>query len=417
MCVAHVYVVCLPQHEKEKEDELKMAITYARQADFEQNNRLIWERHPPIGPWGTQRPRLGARLMVRNQLKRLLPAIVAELSDWKENSRVKTAKMLRTLLVYAEEVTTGSLNVILSMLARSLHQQDAMTQSILIDCALLIGRFTHPNAFVIQLIEEEEAHLHEFPEWRPSRLRVLAETIRGTTASRLLPHVESILDSLARFEHIESASPGINLHLARVLHALIENIGEHACAHIDQILRLLIVAYSRKLGEPFEEPWLPVAEAALRAMHALATICGGTDVAALLATRFEKLLVLIMGDSSSGGAEWAPSLALAGLVHATTLPLGMFSMLVDVIRDALRSELVTIVHFALKELERLLALVTTNASSCDPALLDILQSKLSALVSSALIPCASQFKDQVCASSMQSSSVQSVWEALPLSLL
>jgi hypothetical protein len=346
-----------------------------------------------------------------------MPAIVAELSDWKENSRVKTAKMLRTLIVYGEEVTTGSLNVILSMLARSLHQQDAMTQSILIDCALLLGRFTHPNAFIIQLIEEEEAHLHEFPEWRPSRLRVLAETVRGTTKARLLPHIESVLDSLSRFEHIESASPSIGLQLARVLHALIENIGELAGGHIDRILRLLLVVYSRKLSEPVEELWLPVADAALHGMQALARVCCRSDAATLLTSRFEQLLVLIMGDGSTGGAEWAPSLALVGIVHATTLPLGMFAMLVDVLRDAMRSELVTIVHFALKELERLVAFVSKNAGACDPALVEMLHSKLSSLVTIALVPCAFDFKNRVSASSTQSSSMRSLWEALPLSLL
>ena len=54
----------------------------------------------------TERPRIGMRLYIRGLSKRFLAALVAELTNWVSTTRLKSAQLLKLLVVLCEEHLT-----------------------------------------------------------------------------------------------------------------------------------------------------------------------------------------------------------------------------------------------------------------------------------------------------------------------
>jgi len=50
-----------------------------------------------------ERPRIGMRLYVRGNIKRFLSALVNELTNWLSKTRLKSANLLKVIVVLCEE--------------------------------------------------------------------------------------------------------------------------------------------------------------------------------------------------------------------------------------------------------------------------------------------------------------------------
>ena len=54
---------------------------------------------------GTTRPRLGCRILVNRNQSKILPGLLNDLNTWVDETRIKSVKLLATLLLYSEEHT------------------------------------------------------------------------------------------------------------------------------------------------------------------------------------------------------------------------------------------------------------------------------------------------------------------------
>jgi hypothetical protein len=71
-----------------------------------------------------ERPRLGTRLYVRGCTRRFLKPLLAELTNWNHKSRLASAKLLRTVVVYCEESLTEQLHTMVPDLAHAFKVND-----------------------------------------------------------------------------------------------------------------------------------------------------------------------------------------------------------------------------------------------------------------------------------------------------
>lgn len=55
----------------------------------------------------TGRPRLGTRLYVRGNTRRILRALLEELCNWISRTRLQSARLLRTIIIFCEVSGAG----------------------------------------------------------------------------------------------------------------------------------------------------------------------------------------------------------------------------------------------------------------------------------------------------------------------
>ncbi|CAM9216522.1 unnamed protein product, partial [Choristocarpus tenellus] len=67
------------------------------------------------------RPRIGARLYVRGNTRRFIQPLLTELSNWISRTRLQSAMLFRTLIVYCEEHLTVEMHKMIPQLQRALN--------------------------------------------------------------------------------------------------------------------------------------------------------------------------------------------------------------------------------------------------------------------------------------------------------
>lgn len=104
---------------------------------------------PALPPPFQERPNLATRLYVRTNTRRILPALLEELSHWMAPARLLSAKLLRALIVFYEDSLVDDLPTLLPALLKALtwaHEVEKKEDleelaAILTDCAELMGWF------------------------------------------------------------------------------------------------------------------------------------------------------------------------------------------------------------------------------------------------------------------------------------
>jgi trimeric autotransporter adhesin len=128
------------------------------------------ETDGPLPAPFTERPRLGARLFVRSQGRRVLPPLLRELREWESfggayasgraGARARAAALLAALLVFYEEAATQDSADLAGALAASLEPEDSTAKtasdadavaSSLRAATRVAGRFLAPTAWLALL--------------------------------------------------------------------------------------------------------------------------------------------------------------------------------------------------------------------------------------------------------------------------
>jgi hypothetical protein len=90
------------QYEKEHEKDLKKLMYYMPEA-FGEDLYGVGEDALTLPPPFTKRPRLGSRILIKNNFKSVVNPVIGEMSSWQIELRAKAAVLLRTMLVFLED--------------------------------------------------------------------------------------------------------------------------------------------------------------------------------------------------------------------------------------------------------------------------------------------------------------------------
>ncbi|XP_054278920.1 dynein axonemal assembly factor 5-like [Macrosteles quadrilineatus] len=166
------------QFVQENENDLKDKIDYLQET---------LAHYPP----NVCRPNLGCRTLVQRELSRYLPAVVAELDDWKADVRVKSAQLLCVTVQHAEANITQHLEKTLPALYRACGDADARVVDNIERAAEMLGYFV-PTDVYWRLMKPSVQECTG-----PGPVCVLAAVIRSSPRKAVQPQLVDLANILA----------------------------------------------------------------------------------------------------------------------------------------------------------------------------------------------------------------------------
>lgn len=193
---------CGNEYESTHVDEIIERVQYGVDGDTRSNHT-----DPLPYPFMT-RPKLGARLFVRNNSKTFLEALLNELRNWIPATRVQSLKLLCILIVYFEEHLTMEIQKIITAIIKALLkiQADEDKKNLvqfevdLKNILILIGRFVDPSVYSKVVLNRIVASLSfdEFMSCNTFKAYMIAlrSMVLGSLPRRVLPCLPSIVTCL-----------------------------------------------------------------------------------------------------------------------------------------------------------------------------------------------------------------------------
>mmetsp|Transcript_41037 Transcript_41037/g.80500 ORF Transcript_41037/g.80500 Transcript_41037/m.80500 type:complete len:949 (-) Transcript_41037:49-2895(-) len=179
-------------HEEWQQRELEDEIYYMKEVESESRAHLHSLNAILPAPW-TERPSLGTRLVLRKFIPRYLPAILAELSDWKEAPQENAICLLRTLLVLGEEYITSSIQDMLPAFENICTRDTIAPEAI--DCMMLLGRYGSLS-HSLQIISRHIMNQIGDPHQRRGSLTLLSYIFLGVPPMSLPESMPTFLGML-----------------------------------------------------------------------------------------------------------------------------------------------------------------------------------------------------------------------------
>lgn len=200
------------EYEKENQED----VIERRQYGVDGDRRSV--HHGLVLPFPfKERPRLGERLYVRGCTRRFLKPLLNELTDWKGKTKLSSARLLRTVIVYSEEALTQDLNVLVPELCAAFkviegNKDDKDVYLILCQCCELLGRFIAPDSYVPFLLPRLKGELAVLPGGIDGTGRALVLLLakwfmRGSSPKELVKHAEELSGALTDEFVITSGIP------------------------------------------------------------------------------------------------------------------------------------------------------------------------------------------------------------------
>ncbi|KAG8230899.1 hypothetical protein J437_LFUL002930 [Ladona fulva] len=121
------------QYETENDEELKDVKNYSFSTP---------SHYPQIA-----RPRLGCRILVKNNFSKILPALIKELGDWTSEVRLKSACLLYQLILHLENNVTLNLEKVLTGMYFAAGDEEESIVKQVEKSAELIGYFVPPDVY------------------------------------------------------------------------------------------------------------------------------------------------------------------------------------------------------------------------------------------------------------------------------
>ena len=149
-------------------------------------------------PWPFEdrgRPALGSRLLVRAFMHRFLKPVLGELGNWRSDCRKQSALLLRVVIIYAEDVLTQELPILVVAFCRALaairregyDEKDLILQG----CCEALGRYVVPETFLPFLAPRITGDMDVVPNGTDAAMRadvtlILAAFLRGAKPATIL---------------------------------------------------------------------------------------------------------------------------------------------------------------------------------------------------------------------------------------
>lgn len=201
--VANKAYACLQVCGKQYEEEHTEDILEKRQYGIDGDDRINLDK--PLPRPFTDRPRIGMRLYVRGNCKRFLAALVHELTNWIAPTRLKSAQLLKLVIVLCEEHTTMEMHMLLPQLLKALKfakdDKDHDLVAALREIFELLGRYIVPEIYLYYILPRLRGDPDVQPfgtdsETRIAVMKMLQSLLEGSKAKTIVPFFQEMIQLL-----------------------------------------------------------------------------------------------------------------------------------------------------------------------------------------------------------------------------
>ncbi|KAE9539721.1 hypothetical protein AGLY_004973 [Aphis glycines] len=163
-------------------------------------------------PPNVKRPNLGCRTLVTREVLKLLPVIIRELDDWKEDISIKSGQLLCVVALNAENSVIQHLNQLLTAMTKCCRQPDHVASNHVRRAAEIMSYFISPSTylkFLLPTMSDIEPHV--------GHLIILSGLLKNVKSFELSTHVKSIITFLEKPEICEVYDPLFKKYLLQVI--------------------------------------------------------------------------------------------------------------------------------------------------------------------------------------------------------
>ena len=181
-------------------------------------------------PFST-RPGPSVRSLVTRIMPRMLPFVLEETKAWTLDARIRAAKVLRTILVCAEDAATAHLPEILDALCKMFLDEEAAVRAVALECARVIGAYIAASASLPILFTRALGKAQGLggDEHQAGALFVISSLVSGFGPDALASNVPDISRVLAHRDVRESDSALVQAQIIEVVDAILD-----AAEHFDE---------------------------------------------------------------------------------------------------------------------------------------------------------------------------------------
>lgn len=229
----HCLQLCGKEYEADHHDE----IIEKRQYGVDGDERINLDK--PLPPPFTSRPRIGIRLYVRGNTKRFLIALVNELTNWIAPTRLKSANLLKMIIVLCEEHLTMEIHTLLPSLINALKfardDRDVALQQSMLEMLELLGRYLLPEIYLYYILPRlrGDADVVQFgvdAETRITVMQLLQALLSGSKSSQVLPFFDELITVLTDAFVISNESTALQAAATQVIASILSSLkgkGKH----------------------------------------------------------------------------------------------------------------------------------------------------------------------------------------------
>ncbi|XP_022102374.1 dynein assembly factor 5, axonemal-like isoform X2 [Acanthaster planci] len=207
---------------------------YAKENEEELKDQMDFERIIELPPGETRRPNLGCRMLIFRNLSKILPGLLHDLTDWTASNRIMSAKLLRVLLLNAEDHTTQHMEKLLSGMYKACGDEEKEVVAKMLQSAELVGFFVDPQIYWKLMSPSVQS------AQSPGVLMTLAALMRGSRQEALHPQLQSVCDVLADPEVCRSEQSSYQIQLVSCVEAIMST-GREQCSEVSLPLFTVLV--------------------------------------------------------------------------------------------------------------------------------------------------------------------------------
>ncbi|XP_038066344.1 dynein assembly factor 5, axonemal-like isoform X2 [Patiria miniata] len=256
---------------------------YAKENEEELKDQMDFGKYVKLPPGETKRPNLGCRTLIFRNLSKILPGLLHDLTDWTTSNRIMSAKLLRMLLLNAEDHTTQHMEKLLSGMYKACGDEEKEVVTQILQSAELVGFFVDPAIYwklmspTVQLAQS------------PGVLMTLAALIRGSTQEGFHPQLQSVCDVLVDPEVCRGEQHSYQIHLVSCIEAIMGTSKEQ-CSEVSlSLLMVLVTVLALERDDALKNKTRDVIES-------LAQVQGMESSSALYRQHSRQMLDLLKGN-------------------------------------------------------------------------------------------------------------------------
>ena len=181
----------------------------------------------------TERPRIGIRIYVRGNTKRFIFALVGELTNWQSKTRLKSAKLLKYIVVLCEEYLTMEAHKLLPSYIKALgfarDDHDKELENLLCEICELSGRYMAPESYVHYVLPRlrGDVDIVQFGVDSGTRCCVMTALrcmLEGSKASLIPPLLSELIETIVDPYVIDIESPLVHATALDLMNTLLSRV-------------------------------------------------------------------------------------------------------------------------------------------------------------------------------------------------